>query len=86
MPLPEKGNYTEIKYRDEVLGYAFRTRTHVNPVFISPAHLITHKESLYIVQHCAVKYRLPEPTRLAHQLVNQLRRGEIEEGVKKFDY
>lgn len=81
MPLPEKGNYTEIKYGNEVLGYAFRTRTHVKPVFISPGHLITHKESLHIAQYCAVKYRLPEPTRLAHQLVNQLRRGEVEEGV-----
>jgi len=84
MPLPEKGSYSEIKSREEVLGYALRTRTNVKPVFVSPGHLITHIESLQIAQHCAVKYRLPEPTRLAHQLVNRLRRGEIEEGVKSF--
>lgn len=84
VPLPEKGNYTEIKYRDEKLGYAFRSRTNVKPVFISPGHLITHEESLQIAQHCAVKYRLPEPTRLAHQLVNRLRTGEIKEGVENF--
>ena len=84
MPLPEKGNYSKIKYRDELLGYAFRTRSHVKPVFISPGHLITHEESLQIARHAAVKYRLPEPTRLAHELVNQLRRGEVKEGAEIF--
>jgi deoxyribonuclease V len=59
---------------NETLGAALRTKQGVKPVFISPGHRITLRESLEIVSKCVLKHRLPEPTRLAHNTVNEYRR------------
>lgn len=58
---------------NEILGAVLRTKVGVKPVFISPGHLITLEESLELVRTCVVKHRLPEPTRLAHNIVNEYR-------------
>jgi deoxyribonuclease V len=57
----------------EVLGAALRTKRGVKPVYVSPGHLITLEESIELVKQCVVKHRLPEPTRLAHNTVNEYR-------------
>ena len=66
-PLYDKFNKTE------VIGTSLRTKVNVKPVFISPGHLITLEESVRIIKHCIRKHRLPEPTRLAHNTVNEYR-------------
>jgi deoxyribonuclease V len=48
----------------------------VNPVYISPGHLIDLETAIDLTLRCDGGYRLPEPTRRAHLLVNALRRGE----------
>jgi len=58
---------------DEVIGAVVRTRTNVKPVFVSVGHKCLLKDAIKITLACAVKYRLPEPTRLAHQLVGKLK-------------
>ncbi len=57
----------------EVIGAALRSKPGVKPVFISPGNLITLEESIELIKHCLTKYRLPEPTRLAHNTVNEYR-------------
>lgn len=57
----------------EVVGAALRTKPGVKPVFVSPGHLITLEESIELVKSCVIKHRLPEPTRLAHNTVNEYR-------------
>jgi len=57
----------------EIIGAAVRTKPGVKPVFISAGHLITLEESIEIIKKCVVKHRLPEPTRLAHNTVNEYR-------------
>ena len=57
----------------ETIGAVLRTRTNVKPVFVSVGSKCLLKEAIEITLACAVKYRLPEPTRLAHQLVSKLR-------------
>ena len=64
-------------YREKVVGAAFRTREKVKPVFISPGHLIDLKGALAVIKRCTGRYRIPEPTRQAHILVNQLRRYSL---------
>jgi deoxyribonuclease V len=57
----------------DTLGMALRTKRGVRPVFVSPGHLITLRESVELVKSCVRAHRLPEPTRLAHDTVNAYR-------------
>jgi deoxyribonuclease V len=63
--------------KDEVLGARLRTKDKVKPVIISPGHKVSVKQSIEIMKTCARGYRIPEPTRLAHELVNKFRKGEL---------
>ncbi len=72
-PKREKGSYSLLKDDGEVIGAVLRTRKNVSPVFISPGHRIDLKSSIEIILKCLRGYRLPEPTRQAHILVNRLR-------------
>jgi deoxyribonuclease V len=62
---------------DETIGALVRTKDNVAPVIISPGHKITLEESIELTLRTAKGYRIPEPTRRAHELVNKFRRGEI---------
>lgn len=72
-PKPEKGAYTPLKDNDEVIGAVLRTRTNVKPVFVSVGHKCSLKDAIKITLSCTSKYRLPEPTRMAHQFVGRLK-------------
>ena len=87
-PASEKGAYSLLKdkkgvkydtqyaIRDtqyETIGAVVRTRTNVKPLFVSVGNKCLLKDAIKITLRCATKYRLPEPTRLAHQLVGKLR-------------
>jgi deoxyribonuclease V len=79
-PVKKRGNYHPIKDGEEIIGYALCTKDNIKPVFVSPGHLIGMEQSLEIVLHCARGYKLPEPTRQAHLLVNRMRQGEVKAG------
>ena len=59
--------------QSEIIGAVVRTRTNVKPVFVSVGHKCMLEDAIRVVLDCAVKYRLPEPTRLAHQTVSRLK-------------
>lgn len=79
-PGMERGNYTPILDKQEQIGYAFRSKAKTAPVYISPGYGMGMQNSLEIIQRCTGKYRIPEPTRFAHELVNRFRKGELQEG------
>lgn len=62
---------------EEIIGNVLQSKARSNPLIISPGNLITLNESMRIVQKSLKGYRLPEPTRLAHQLVNRYRKKYI---------
>ena len=70
----QKGASVPLLDKGEKIGFVVRTRTNVKPLFISPGHKITHQQAVEIVLNCCTRYRLPEPTRLAHQRVSQLKK------------
>jgi deoxyribonuclease V len=72
-PAPEKGSFSPLKDGDEVIGAVVRTRTNVEPVFVSVGNKCSLKNAIEITLNCTTKYRIPEPTRLAHQLVSTLK-------------
>jgi deoxyribonuclease V len=67
----------------ENIGYALKSKVRSNPIIISPGHKVSLRESLDIVKNCFRGYRLPEPTRLAHILVNKFRKGEALQEYEK---
>jgi deoxyribonuclease V len=62
---------------NEIIGTVLKSKVRSNPLIVSPGHKITVEESIEIVKQCLRGYRLPEPTRLAHELVNRFRKGEV---------
>ena len=63
----ERGARVPLLDRGEVVGYALRTRAGTNPVYVSTGHRISREAAAGWVLALAPRYRLPEPTRLAHQ-------------------
>ncbi len=73
VPGRRKGKYSNLLYGDDVVGAVLRTRADVKPVFVSVGNKITLDDAIRIVLKCTDKYRLPEPSRLAHQLVSKIK-------------
>ncbi len=70
----EKGSSSPLLMKGKEIGTVLRTTNGVKPLFVSPGHLVDIRDSMDIVLTCSKKYRLPEPTRQAHLLVNRVRR------------
>lgn len=64
----ERGAWQPLDDHGETIGAALRTRQGVKPVYVSPGHRTDLDCALRLVLDCAPRYRLPEPTRLAHTL------------------
>jgi deoxyribonuclease V len=74
------GEYSLVTDKGDTIGFALRSKQKVKPIFISPGHKMSLKDSMNIVMQCIRKHRLPEPTRRAHEFVNRFRIGELSEG------
>ncbi|MHC4175079.1 MAG: endonuclease V [Planctomycetota bacterium] len=87
-PPPQKGSFGLLKDKknwktgtshepqatnDEIIGAVVRTRANVKPVFVSVGNKCLLTDAIKITLDSTTKYRLPEPTRLAHQLVSKLK-------------
>ena len=72
-PARERDSHTWLVDDEEVIGAVVRTRTNVKPVFVSIGHRIRLQGAIQWVLRCAVRYRLPEPTRWAHRYASVLR-------------
>jgi len=73
-PVPRaRGSASPLTYRGRRVGTVLRTREGVNPIFVSPGHLMSHVLSARLALGCCRGLRLPEPTRQAHLEVNRLR-------------
>jgi deoxyribonuclease V len=70
-PGNKKGSFSLLVDSNEEIGAVLRTRTDVKPVYVSVGHKCTLDDAISIVLDCTTKYRLPEPSRLAHQLVGR---------------
>ena len=72
-PGRERGERTVLSHQGQPVGAIVRTRSGVRPMYVSPGHLVSIERAVEIVLQCGRGYRLPEPTRLAHQASNRLR-------------
>jgi deoxyribonuclease V len=70
-PRQSRGSHSPLFDGDEVIGTVVRTRANVKPVFVSVGHKCSLEDAIKVVLECTTRYRLPEPARLAHQLVSK---------------
>jgi deoxyribonuclease V len=78
-PPDEMGAWTPLIDRGEMVGAVLRTRTGHTPLFVSPGNRMDVETAVEIVMAChRDNYFLPEPTRLAHDLVTTYRRQQQE--------
>jgi deoxyribonuclease V len=70
----KRGDFARLTIDRRQVGSVLRTRDGVKPLFISPGHLIDHPSSRRLTLACLTRYRLPEPTRLAHIAAGEAKR------------
>lgn len=73
-PAVKAGSTAPLVDHGETVGAVLRTRDGINPVYVSIGHRVTLDDAIAVVLACVTRYRLPEPTRLAHILVTRHRR------------
>jgi len=76
-PPSEKGGYSWIFFQNQVVGIALRCKKGVKPVFVSPGHRIDIYNTIDWTLRVTGKYRIPEPTRIAHLYANKIKRNEV---------
>jgi deoxyribonuclease V len=64
----EKGARVPLVDEGKPIGVLLRTRTDVNPVYVSIGHRLTLDDAVGITLDCSPRYKIPEPTRQAHKL------------------
>lgn len=62
----ERGCHVPLTHRGDLVGAAVRTRKNVKPVFVSIGHRMTLQEAIDLTLACAPRFKIPEPTRMAH--------------------
>ncbi len=68
----ERGAYSWLKDKGEIIGAVLRTRTNVKPLFVSPGHLVSLSTAIELVLGCGGGYKLPETTRWAHRVASEM--------------
>ena len=58
-----------------VIGSVTRTKQRTNPLFLSPGHRVSVESATRLVLDCVRGYRLPEPTRQAHNLITAYKKA-----------
>ncbi len=74
-PGPRRGDWTPLRLDGRWVGAAVRVRPRVRPLYVSPGHRIGLTSAIRWVLACS-RFRVPEPIRLAEQVVNRLRAGD----------
>jgi len=72
---PEKaGEWVPLNYQGRTVGAVLLSKRHCKPIFISVGHMITLETAMKVVKHFLMGHKIPEPTRLAHDFTNKIRR------------
>jgi deoxyribonuclease V len=75
-PEQVKGAWADLRDpQGQLIGAVLRTKPKTTPIFVSVGHRLDLSTAIRLLIECTRGVRLPEPTRLAHELVTQLRTG-----------
>lgn len=68
----KRGAHSPLVDNCEVIGSVLRTRDNIKPIFVSIGHRVSLKTACEWILELSPRYRLPETTRRADQLVNKV--------------
>lgn len=75
LPKIHKGAKSDLVYNDKIVGKVLRTKDNVKPIFVSVGNRLILDELPDFILTCTTKYRIPEPTRLAHLAVTNYKKN-----------
>jgi deoxyribonuclease V len=67
------GSWTPLLDGDEVIGAVVRTRTDVQPIYVSSGHRVSLPTAIALTLAVCDGFRIPRPTRAADQFVRKLK-------------
>lgn len=70
----KKGEFSYLRYNGRVVGALLCSQEGKEPIVVSVGHKITLQEAISLTMSMCAGFRIPEPTRLAHIIVNEERR------------
>lgn len=73
-PKQKRGAMRTLSVHRKKVGVVLRTKDNTKPLFVSPGHRVTVETAARRVLEAGRGYRLPEPTRLAHQAAEHAKR------------
>jgi len=77
-PGPKRGDRAPLVDKEGALiGAVLRTKDRVKPLYVSVGHRCDLESAVALVLATTRKYRVPVPTRLAHDYVNEVRRATM---------
>jgi deoxyribonuclease V len=74
-PVNESGDWPVIGHAVQSRQYPNPERRHVNPLYVSPGHRVGAETTADLVLALSSGYKLPEPTRLADRMADELKSG-----------
>ena len=80
-PGAKRGQCSSLIHDGKQIGVVLRTKDRVKPVFVSQGHRVSLERAVDVVLQCTRRYRIPEPVRRAHILVNKLRQEAAQKGT-----
>lgn len=76
---PETGEAKPLVFQEQQVGWLLKTTRRSNPIIVAPGHRISMNTCLEVTRKCLRGYKLPEPTRLAHMYVNEIKREMLKD-------
>ena len=69
------GKSTPLIFEGSKVGWLLKSNARSRPIIIAPGHRVSLDSSISIVKACLRGHKLPEPIRLAHNYVNEIKQS-----------
>lgn len=73
-PGPKKGDFSELFYKDELVGSVLTSKDNCKPLFVSPGYSCSIEDARSVIAGLCFKYRVCEPIRRVDAISKQLRK------------
>ncbi|MDO9097213.1 MAG: endonuclease V [Candidatus Methanoperedens sp.] len=68
------GEANPLIYEGKKVGWLLKSSKRSRAIVVAPGHRVSLENALVITKSCLRSHKLPEPARLAHEYVNELKK------------